>query len=200
MVLAAREDLEGAARGFGYPLLLRSPGYHTGRYFKKIEAAGDLAAAAAELPGRALLLIEHLDARDRQGLARKYRVMMIGGELYPLHLALSGDWKVHYFTADMAEQPAHRALEAAFLADMAQALGERAVEGLRRINQRLGLDYGGIDFGLDAEGRVLVFEANATMVVNPPPSEAKWDYRRGPVERILAATRAMLIARTATNG
>ena len=131
----------------------------------------------------------------RDGLARKYRVMMIGGKLYPLHLAISDDWKVHYFTADMAERPDHRAEEAAFLTDMPGVLGERAMAGRAAIAARLGLDYGGVDFGVTQEGDVLLFEANATMVIAQPDADPRWDYRRAPVAAILAATRAMLLER-----
>ena len=189
-----RETVRQAARRFGYPLLLRSPGFHTGRYFRRIENPSDLAEALADLPGRQLLLIQPLDARGPDGLWRKYRVMMVGGRLYPLHLAASSDWKVHYFTADMAERADQREIEAAFLADMPAALGPRAMAGLEAIAERLGLDYGGIDFGLGPSGEVLLFEANATMVVNPPDPDPRWDYRRAPVERILSAVRAMLLA------
>jgi len=35
------------------------------------------------------LVIEYLDARGTDGNAQKYRVMMIGGRIYPLHLAIS---------------------------------------------------------------------------------------------------------------
>jgi hypothetical protein len=195
VVVASRQTLRRAARAFGYPLLLRSPGYHTGRYFVRVDSAADLAQAAAGLPGRELMLIEFLDARDERGQARKYRVMMIAGRLFPLHLAISADWKVHYFTADMADQPAHRAEEAAFLDDMPAVLGPRAMAGLAEVSRRLGLDYAGIDFGLGPDREILLFEANATMVVNPPDPDPRWDYRRAPVERILAATRAMLIER-----
>ncbi len=187
-----RTGVEAAAEAFGYPLLIRSPGYHTGRYFQRVERAADLPAALADLPGETLLLIEPLDARDVAGQARKYRVMMIGGALFPLHLAVSGDWKVHYFTADMAERPDHRAEEAAFLADMPAVLGPRAMAALGRINTALGLDYAGIDFGLAPDGTLLLFEANATMVVNPPGPEPIWDYRRPYVARILEAAQAMV--------
>ncbi len=97
-----------------FPLLLRSPGYHTGRNFILVEQADQLSAAAASLPGSDLLVIEYLDSRGKDGNARKYRVMMIGGQIYPLHLAISGNWKVHYFTSDMADKPDHRREEAAF--------------------------------------------------------------------------------------
>ena len=195
VVVARREAVAAAARDFGYPLLLRSPGFHTGRYFRKLDGPADLRAAAEELPGRELLLIEYLGARDAEGWARKYRVMIVGGRLFPLHLALSRDWKVHYFTADMARQPDHRALEAAFLEDMPSVLGRRAMAGLAGIGERLGLDYAGVDFALDADGQVLLFEANATMLVSPPDADPRWDYRRAPVGRVLAEVQAMLIAR-----
>jgi hypothetical protein len=40
--------------------------------------------------------------------------MMIDGQLYPLHCAISSHWKIHYFTAEMADKPAHRAVLARF--------------------------------------------------------------------------------------
>ncbi|HUB95724.1 MAG TPA: tetratricopeptide repeat protein [Stellaceae bacterium] len=184
-----------AAHGIVPPLLLRSPGFHTGRHFVRVENPAELEAAAAALPGRALFAIEYLDARGRDGNARKYRVMIVDRRLYPLHLAISRDWKVHYFTADMEASEAHRAEEAAFLADMNAILGERARAALEAAAARLGLDYGGIDFALSPEGDVQVFEANATMVVNPPPAGARWDYRRAAVQRVLDAAGRMLAER-----
>lgn len=184
-----------ARHGLTYPLLLRSPGFHTGRYFRRVDDGAALAETAAELPGRELMLIEYLDAQGADGKVRKYRAMMIGGRLYPLHLAISTDWKVHYFTADMEKRPDYRAEEAAFLADMPAVIGARAMSALEQARDALGLDYAGIDFGLAPAGDLLLFEANATMVVNPPAADECWAYRRAPVERILAATRVMLTGR-----
>ena len=195
-ILESAEAAAAIARaGLGFPLLLRSPGFHTGRNFVLVERIGDLAAAVAGLPGDELLVIEYLDARGSDGNARKYRVMFIDGVAYPLHLAISRDWKVHYFTSDMAERPDHRAEEAAFLADMSSALGARAVKALERISDALGLDYGGIDFGVGRSGEVLLFEANATMVVIPPSDDERWAHRRAAVARILDAVVAMLMQR-----
>lgn len=184
-----------ARHGLRCPLLLRSPGFHTGRYFVRIEEPAGLAAAAASLPGEELMLIQYLEARGADGKARKFRVMLIGGEIFPLHLAVSADWKVHYFTADMATRPDHRAEEAAFLTDMPGSIGARAMTALGHISMALGLDYAGVDFGVGPAGELLLFEANATMVVNPPDRDPLWDYRREPVERILAAMRRLLTDR-----
>jgi hypothetical protein len=118
--------------------------------------------------------------------------MIVDGALYPLHLAISPDWKVHYFTAAMAEHPEHREEEAAFLADTPAVLGPVAMAALAHIRDTLGLDYGGIDFGLARDGALLLFEANSTMVVNPPDADPRWHYRRAPIERVLDAARRML--------
>ncbi len=204
--IAIARDLlagQGGARAiadheFTFPLLLRSPGYHTGRNFIIVENAAELSAAAAGLPGRDLLVIEYLDARGSDGSARKFRVMMIGGKIYPLHLAISRDWKVHYFTSDMADKPHHRLEEAAFLADMPAVLGDRACRALEGIRDALGLDYAGIDFGVSADGDLLLFEANATMVIAVPDDDERWAYRRTAITGIIDAVVAMIRQKAAT--
>jgi hypothetical protein len=181
--------------GIGFPLLVRTPGFHTGQHFLRVEHPDSLPAAVAELPGPELIVMQYLDARGADGRSRKYRVMVINGRLYPLHAAISSDWKIHYFTAEMAEHPAHRAEDAAFVSDMARVLGDKAMRALEGIQATLALDYGGIDFGVNSRGEILLFEANATMVVNPPEADERWAYRRPAIERIFRAVEAMLLER-----
>jgi glutathione synthase/RimK-type ligase-like ATP-grasp enzyme len=180
------------AKSLGFPLLLRSPGFHAGMNFLRVEAADELMAAAQRLPGEDLFAIEYLDARGADGMARKYRVMTIGGKLYPTHLAISQDWKVHYFTANMSESAAHRAEEKEFLENMPRVLGPKAMVALASIAKELGLDYAGIDFALNKDGSIALFEANATMVINPVGPESLWDYRREAIDNALAATRNLV--------
>ena len=141
-------------------------------------------------------MIEYLDARGRDGSARKYRVMMIGGEIYPLHLAISRNWKVHYFNSDMADKPYHRSEEAIFLGDMRAALGDKAMTALEGIRDTLGLDYAGVDFATAPNGDLLLFEANATMVIAVPDSDPRWAYRRDAIGRIIYAVVAMIMQKS----
>ena len=192
-LLVSSEGPAAVARhGFQFPLLVRTPGFHTGRHFLKVESAPALAGAVGQLPGQEITVIEFLDARGADGKVRKYRAMMIDERIFPLHVAISSQWKIHYFTAEMAERADHRAEDAEFLENMPGVLGERAMEALALIQSTLALDYAGIDFGLSGAGDVLLFEANATMVVNPPEADERWAYRRPAVERIFAAVRRML--------
>jgi len=181
--------------GFAWPLLLRSPGYHTGKHFVKVDGPADLPSAIEALPGARLLVMQFVDTRSADGQFRKYRVMVVDGVLYPFHLAVSSNWKVHYLTADMADHPEYRAEDDAFLKDMSQVLGQDVLRTLDRIRDQLGLDYGGVDFGFDARGNLVVFEANATMAMLAPQGDDRWDYRRTPVNRVREATRRMLVAR-----
>ena len=118
--------------------------------------------------------------------------MMIGGKIFPLHLAISRNWKVHYFTSDMADQPDHRAEELAFLTDMPSVIGGKAMAALAAICRALGLDYAGVDFGLSAAGDLLLFEANATMVIASPDGDPRWAYRRGAITDVIEAVTAMI--------
>jgi hypothetical protein len=180
-----------------FPLLLRRPGFHTGQHFTRVENRDGLAPALASLAADELFVIQYLDARGHDGMARKYRVMFVDGVAYPLHLAISSDWKVHYFSAAMAQNAAYREEEKRFLEDMPTVLGKRAMLALREICTVLGLEYAGIDFAVSADGSVLLFEANATMVVFPPGPDPLWDYRRQAIDTVLEAATRMLLSHAA---
>jgi hypothetical protein len=182
-----------------FPMLVRAPGFHMGQNCLLVESEEQLPGVLDQLPGDELLLLEYLNARCPDSWWRKFRVLFLDGQLYPGHLAVASHWKVHYFSAEMANSAAHRAEDAHFLQDMESVLGASGIAALQRIQRMLGLDYGGVDFSLDAEGRILLFEANANMAVIRPASDSIWDYRRPAVERIYHAFHRMLIERVETS-
>ncbi len=192
---AALTPAEIAQRGFAFPLLLRSLGHHAGMHFARVDDEHALATVVASLPGEELLAIEFVDVRSADGNVRKYRAVIVDGRLYPAHLAIAPQWKVHYFSAAMREHAPHRAEESVFLRDMSAAIGEPATRALAAIAAELALDYGGIDFAIGRDGRVVVFEANAAMAIYAPSDDAIWDDRRAAGERIVQAVRAMIHAR-----
>lgn len=187
---------QAAPRGLRFPILLRAPGYHSGRHFLRVEDRAGLAGALAAMPAGPVLAIEILPSQGADGRFRKYRVVAIGGQLWPVHLVVAETWKVHDFTAAMAEDSARgaaaRAEEAHFLTDMAAALGPRAMAALGALAARIGLDYLGIDFALAADGAVLLFEANPAMRLAPAGTEPVLAYRCEPRRAALAAMTALL--------
>jgi len=192
-----RDDAGSAARGrgFGYPFLVRSPGFHNGRFFELVRDDAELDAVVRSMPRDEVLLLSYHDTRGADGMVRKYRVMTIGGTLYPVHLAIAPQWKVHYVSSAMAGNAAFRAEEAVFLNDMHDVLGTRAVRALTAIAASMGLDYGGIDFGIAPDGRVVVFEANGAMAIFVPDADPRWDYRRPAMTTALRAATRMIVER-----
>ncbi len=199
----ARDSLAGpdgartlAARGFSFPLLLRSPGYHTGRNFVLVEAAADLAAAAQNLPGDALLAIEYLDARGRDGKARKFRVMK---STVPSIRCISRSRESGRCITSPPTWRMRRAIarkKQNFLRTCPPCSVPGRCGRWKRFRAALGLDYAGIDFALADDGDLLLFEANATMVIAKPNDDARWAYRRGAIDRVLEAVVAMLMQRS----
>jgi glutathione synthase/RimK-type ligase-like ATP-grasp enzyme len=181
-----------AAHDLVYPFLLRTPGHHTGKHFLQIRSSDDIPIALETLPGNEFFAMEFLDARSDDGLIRKYRVLSIGGELYPIHLAVASQWKVHYFSAKTEESLHHRKEEEFFLERMPQALGELTMIRLRGIARLIGLDYGGIDFSIAPDGSLYVYEANATMGFAEPSQHPNAEYRRPAIIRAHQAVRNLL--------
>jgi glutathione synthase/RimK-type ligase-like ATP-grasp enzyme len=79
---------------------------------------------------------------------------------------------------------------------MAGALGSKAMTALQRIRDALGIDYAGVDFGLAPNGDLLLFEANATMVIAVPDADERWAYRRAAIDRISDAVVAMIMQKS----
>jgi glutathione synthase/RimK-type ligase-like ATP-grasp enzyme len=192
----AIEDRRGVSypreRGFDFPFLLRSPGFQNGEHFEMVSTERHYQKAVRTLPGDELLAIEYMQTEREDGTFRKYRVFCIDGKLYPIHLAISNHWKIHYDSSVMHEREECRREEHRFLSDMRDTLGLGIMRSLHDIFETLGLDYAGIDFSIDAMGRLVVFEANATMALWKAADDEMWDYRRPAIENACKAAREMV--------
>ncbi|MGH6971698.1 MAG: tetratricopeptide repeat protein, partial [Caulobacteraceae bacterium] len=190
MVGGARRAAEAA--GVGETFLVRPVGSHGGKGLILAKAG-----APDEPPPAAAFyyLTQFNDFRSPDGLYRKYRVVFVDGRPFPYHLAISPDWMVHYESAGMEERPERLAEEMRFLSDPAAALGAEAMRAVERIGQAMGLDYAGVDFSLTPDGRVLLFEANATMLVHPEAPDGPLAHKNPIIQRIFDAFEAMLTGR-----
>lgn len=198
VVPPARRWLAGhAPPPLGWPVILRPVGSHGGAGLVRVADPAGFAAATRALA--AADVTEYAGFASPDGLFRKYRMIFIDRRPLPYHLAIGDDWLVHYVTANMLGNAARRAEEARFLADPAAAIGARAMAALGAIGAALDLDYAGIDFSVLPDSRVLVFEANATMVVHPESPDSVLAYKNPAVQAILAAFDAM-VARAIAGG
>jgi tetratricopeptide (TPR) repeat protein len=178
-----------AAAGIETPFLVRPIGSHGG---KGLQLVGGEAPDEALTPARAYYLTQFVDFRSADGLYRKYRTIFVDGAALPYHLAISPNWMVHYESSGMEQHPDRLAEEMVFLDDPAAALGAEAAAAVEAVGRAMGLGYAGVDFTLLPDGRVLVFEANATMLAHPEAPDGPLAHKNPSIERIFAAFRAML--------
>src|SRR4029077_15236802 len=130
--------------------------------FEKVEDLAALSACLSRRPDHDHYLIEYIDYVSADGYFRKYRFIFIDDEILPYHLCIGRDWKLHHINTDMAHQPWMQQEEAAFLSNPVGVFNSAQFKALQDIRERVGLDYCGIDCGLDASGNVVVFEVNAS--------------------------------------
>jgi tetratricopeptide (TPR) repeat protein len=181
-----------AAAGMAPPLLLRPAGSHGGAGTRRIDDASGLAALDL-VAAPAWYASEFIDCRAADGFVRKYRIIFVDRQAYPYHLAISGQWMVHYFSADMPGHAWKLQEEQAFLDDWRAVLGAPRATAIEAIGAAIDLDYCGVDFGIDAAGRLVIFEANATMLVHPESSEGPLAFKNKAVAEIVGAFGRLLL-------
>jgi tetratricopeptide (TPR) repeat protein len=183
--------------GLDLPVLVRPMGSHGGVGLRRAETAKDVAQIAARLAGQDVYVTKYIAYEHADSYYRKGRMIFIDRQPLPYHWAISQHWMVHYVSSDMAEGGWRRAEEESYLYDTQVFLGDTATHAIAEIGRRLDLDYCGLDFSLLPDGRVLVFEANATMLVHPEDEDSPFAYRNRAVTRITSAFQAMLEKRAA---
>ncbi len=187
------EVMRAAAHaGIAPPLLLRPAGAHGGAGVMRIESWDQLDDSALA-PSKTWYVSQYLDYCSADGFFRKYRMAFVNRIPLPYHLAISRGWMVHYFSADMQAHDWKLAEEAAFLADPRAVLGAGGVAAVEAIGARLDLDFCGVDFAALPDERVLVFEANATMLIHPEADAGKLGFKNLAVKKIIDAV-GMVVA------
>jgi len=192
--LAGPASLDNSIEGL-LPLVLRPVYSHGGLDMELVRSAEEFHRYCKRQSGP-LYVSRFIDYRSGDGWYRKYRMIFIDRNPHAYHLAISRNWMVHYHNADMESHPWKLEEELAFLRDPEAVIGRNGMDAIRAIASRLDLDYAGIDFSLMPDGRVLVFEANSTMLVHPESATGLLAPKNPYVQRILDAFE-QLLARTA---
>jgi len=186
-----RNDLLGLST-FDVPFLIRPSGAHGGEDLALIHTSTDLAQYLAKVPYDRFLLTDFHDFKDTQDCYRKYRFIFVDRQPYPYHLAIAENWLVHYWRAEMGRTDWKQREEEDFLTDWHQVFGSKAAAIVEQVAQRLDLDYGGMDCSILPNGEVLLFEANACMLVHLDDTVADFSYKHQAVPRIRDAVTCMV--------
>lgn len=178
--------------GLAFPVILRRAGTHTGNIVGRFDDMAEL-RSTPPLEGE-LIATEFVDYHSADGLYRKYRIYWFGQRQIFRHMLISDRWNIHVSERNrfMNHQPALIEEEQRLLARPEGDFPPAAHATFQAIRERLPLDFFGIDFGFDGDGRVILFEANATMSFFPIVTDPRSAYLQCILAPAEEAFRAMV--------
>jgi glutathione synthase/RimK-type ligase-like ATP-grasp enzyme len=189
--------IENALAGGTFPIIVRPLDSHAGDGLIKLECAAEIDAYLRERAEPEFYIAPFVDYRGQDGLFRKYRIALIDGRPYAVHMAISAHWMIHYLNAGMVESAEKRAEEARFMADFDADFAVRHASALRAIAERVDLDYLPFDCAETRDGKLLIFETGTNMVVHAMDPPDLFPYKQAQMEKVFGAFAAMLRNRAA---
>ena len=197
VAIVGRDALDSGVLPFAFPLIARPLGSHAGHGLERLNGAPLIRSYTERNPADRYFISPYIDYSSSDGFFRKYRFVFVDGTPYPVHLAVSPNWMIHYYNAPMAEHRWMRDEEAAFLEDPRSAFDTARFETVAQIGTAVGLEYFGIDCAIDPHGNILVFEADAAMLVHTSDPADLYPYKQRFVPRIYRAIERMIDRRKA---
>jgi hypothetical protein len=191
-VAQSRLPLETVAQGPGFPVIIRPRGSHAGRGLSRLTDAAELRDYLKAQPERDFFISRYVDYADADGLFRKYRIAIIDGKPYPVHMAIADQWDIWYLNAGMSFSEAKRAEEAEFMRSFDASFAVRHRHALSRMIERVNLDYFLVDCAENKNGELLIFEADNTAVVHNMDSPQLYPYKPPQMQAIFEAFAKML--------
>jgi hypothetical protein len=176
-----------------FPLIVRPVDAHKGIGLNKIETPADIIDYLAVQPGADFYISRYIDYRSADGLFRKYRIVFIDGKAFVCHMAISENWMVHYMSAGMTESEVKKNEEAQFMQTFDDEFALRHQQAFNTIQQKMGLEYVGIDCGETAAGELLIFEVDSSMTIHAMDPIATFPYKHIQLGKVFNAFRDLLL-------
>jgi len=154
---------------FDYPLITRTLASQMGKGMTKVDSPAELLAVlqAPDFP-EDFFVTQFVDSRGENKFYRKIRAAIVQDSLVIMRVDCDTIWKIYARKSD--ERVAFYTQNAYLLeeekrlcSDPETWLGRPAMQALHALRRRIPMDVFGIDFDVDVAGRVVFYEANATM-------------------------------------
>ncbi|MBB3178065.1 RimK family alpha-L-glutamate ligase [Variovorax sp. Sphag1AA] len=192
-VAHARKELSLVLPDGCFPIIVRPLGSHAGKGLEKIDDPAALIDYLAQSTASAFYVSRFIDYRSADGQFRKYRIALIEGCPYVCHVGISDHWMIHYLNAGMTESQAKRDEEAAIMRDFDHGFALRHRSALALIQERMDLDYLGLDCAETPAGDLLVFEVDTAMVVHDIDPVDLFPYKQPQMRKVFDAFRTLLV-------
>ncbi len=176
-----------------FPIIIRPVGSHAGRGLMKLDQPSAILNYLESMPETEFYISSFVDYQGSDGFYRKYRIVLIGGRPYVCHMAISEHWMIHYLNAGMADSAEKRGEEARFMADFDNTFAQHHAAAFKALNQRIGLDYLGIDCAETIDGKLLIFEVDSNMIVHAMDPVDVYPYKIPQMHKVFTGFRDMLL-------
>lgn len=182
----------GLCADLAYPLVVRPLDSQAGQGLAKLDDASAVADYLGQELAEEYYVARFVDYRSGDGQFRKYRMVLIDGQPYICHMAISDHWMIHYLNAGMRDSVSKRAEEARAFAGFDDGFARRHRAALSSLARHIGLDYVGIDCAETRDGRLLLFEVDTCMIVHAMDSPEVFPYKPIQMRRVFCAFQDML--------
>jgi glutathione synthase/RimK-type ligase-like ATP-grasp enzyme len=187
------------AHDLDFPLIVRPLDSHAGRDLERVGDCAALQRYLDQVTSTEFFIAPFIDYSGADGLFRKFRIALVGGKPFAVHMAVSAHWMIHYVNAGMYEDAEKRQEEAQFMTNF-DAFITRHEQALSMIAERMGLDYVCFDGAETQAGELLIFEIDHVMVVHAMDPVELFPYKQEPIRQIQTAFRQLLATSTAETG
>lgn len=181
------------AAGFTMPFILRRTATQTGRTVRLITDRAALKAYVGDGLSGDFYAIAYREILWQNEFFRKLRLFSIDGTYYPVVCHLDRTWNVH--GANRREVMKTRddlmAEEQRFLADWRAYVGPACAAALDHVARATDLEFWGVDFTVDHDGMLFIYELNPSMRHSYVHSE-HFPYKQPVDEAITNAFTAMV--------
>ena len=173
-----------------YPLIVRSPFFHRGAGMVRINGRSELTSELQANHRRQFYVQEFRENRTDGGLFRKIRATFIDDAVIPTRVDFSDHWNVRGRRVPerklfYRQRPHLIEAERRILDVPSDVLTKEVMQTLADIRNKIPLDIFGIDFDVLPDGKILFFEANASMNLLSLPSPEDEDIRHPAVSEHL---------------
>ena len=177
----------------GEKFVIRPVGSHSGKGFELITSQLKLETYLKQYSNdENFYTSEYINYRSSDGYFRKYRIVLISGQPFICHLAISDDWIVHYIAAKMEMSESKRMEEKAEMLEFNQRFGLRHKKAFDHIYNSLGLDYVVLDCSETIDNQLIIFEADPGSWIHATDSAELFPYKAPVMQKAFDAFQNML--------
>jgi hypothetical protein len=180
-------ELSSLLPGHGFPVIVRPVGSHAGQGLRKIDSHDEIASYLPNVTAVSFYVTAFVDYSSADGLYRKQRIAFLDGAAFPVHMAISEHWMVHYLSAGMATDAGRRKEEEKWMSEFHSEFFNRHSAAFKSICGCIGLDYFAIDCAEMPDGRLLLFEADVAMIVHALDAPDVFPYKKPAIQQLFNA-------------